>query len=292
MIDIGWFGVGSGALADAEGVAAVARAAEDLGYESLWVGEHPVLIDPQAAPSPLPSHSELLDPVAVLAYAAAQTTTVKLGTGIVILPLRNPLILAKQLASVDVLSKGRLLVGVGVGYVPGEYEAIGVPFATRGRRADDYIDAMRSLWDDDDPQFSGEFASFSGVQSRPQPVSPRLALHASGMATAALRRAVSRADGWYGFFSDLDSTKRSLDELARLADEVERPAVLGELRITITPPPGAIDKDTVNRFEDLGVHRLVLLHDFMDMAGRPDPARRALYLSDMEITADRLGLRA
>ena len=292
MIDIGWFGVGSGALADAEGVAAVARAAEDLGYESLWVGEHPVLIDPHAAPSPLPSHSELLDPVAVLAYAAAQTTTVKLGTGIVILPLRNPLILAKQLASVDVLSKGRLLVGVGVGYVPGEYEAIGVPFATRGRRADDYIDAMRSLWDDDDPQFSGEFASFSGVQSRPQPVSPRLALHASGMATAALRRDVSRADGWYGFFSDLDSTKRSLDELARLADEVERPAVLGELRITITPPPGAIDKDTVNRFEDLGVHRLVLLHDFMDMAGRPDPARRALYLSDMEITADRLGLRA
>jgi probable F420-dependent oxidoreductase len=292
MIDIGWFGVGSGALADAEGVAAVARAAEDLGYESLWVGEHPVLIDPHAAPSPLPSHSELLDPVAVLAYAAAQTTTVKLGTGIVILPLRNPLILAKQLASVDVLSKGRLLVGVGVGYVPGEYEAIGVPFATRGRRADDYIDAMRSLWDDDDPQFSGEFASFSGVQSRPQPVSPRLALHASGMATAALRRAVSRADGWYGFFSDLDSTKRSLDELARLADEVERPAVLGELRITITPPPGAIDKDTVNRFEDLGVHRLVLLHDFMDMAGRPDPARRALYLSDMETTADRLGLRA
>ena len=292
MIDIGWFGVGSGALADAEGVAEVAGAAEDLGYESIWVGEHPVLIDPHAAPSPLPSHSELLDPVAVLAYAAAQTTTVKLGTGIVILPLRNPLILAKQLASVDVLSKGRLLVGVGVGYVPGEYEAIGVPFATRGRRADDYIDAMRSLWDDDDPQFSGEFASFSGVQSRPQPVSPRLALHASGMATAALRRAVSRADGWYGFFSDLDSTKRSLDELARLADEVERPAVLGELRITITPPPGAIDKDTVNRFEDLGVHRLVLLHDFMDMAGRPDPARRALYLSDMEITADRLGLRA
>ena len=292
MIDIGWFGIGSGALADAEGVAEIAGAAEDLGYESLWVGEHPVLIDPHAAPSPLPSHSELLDPVAVLAYAAAQTTTVKLGTGIVILPLRNPLILAKQLASVDVLSKGRLLVGVGVGYVPGEYEAIGVPFATRGRRADDYIDAMRSLWDDDDPQFSGEFASFSGVQSRPQPVSPRLALHASGMATAALRRAVSRADGWYGFFSDLDSTKRSLDELARLADEVERPAVLGELRITITPPPGAIDKDTVNRFEDLGVHRLVLLHDFMDMAGRPDPARRALYLSDMEITADRLGLRA
>jgi len=292
MIDIGWFGVGSGALADAEGVAEVARAAEDLGYESVWVGEHPVLIDPHAAPSPLPPHSELLDPVAVLAYAAAQTTTVKLGTGIVILPLRNPVILAKQLASVDVLSKGRLLVGVGVGYVPGEYEAIGVPFGTRGRRADDYIDAMRTLWDDDEPQFSGEFAAFSGVQSRPRPAVPRLPLYASGMSTAALRRAVVRADGWYGFFQDLASTKRSLDELARLAGEVERPAVLGALDITVTPPPGAIDNDTVNRFEDLGVHRLVLLHDFMDMAGAPDPARRALFLADMEATADRLGVRA
>jgi probable F420-dependent oxidoreductase len=290
VIDIGWFGVGSGALADAEGVAEIAGAAEDLGYESVWVGEHPVLIDPHAAPSPLPSRSELLDPVAVLAYAAARTTRVKLGTGIVILPLRNPVILAKQLASVDVLAQGRLLVGVGVGYVPGEYEAIGVPFGTRGRRADDYIDAMRSLWDDDEPRFSGEFAAFSGVQSRPRPASPRLALYASGMSTAALRRAISRADGWYGFFQDLDSTKGSLDELARLADEVERPAVLGELRVTITPPPGPIDRDTVNRFEDLGVHRLVLLHDFMDMAGGPDPARRDLFLADMEATADRLGV--
>jgi probable F420-dependent oxidoreductase len=234
----------------------------------------------------------MLDPVAVLAYAAARTTRVKLGTGIVILPLRNPVILAKQLASVDVLAQGRLLVGVGVGYVPGEYEAIGVAFDTRGRRADDYIDAMRSLWDDDEPRFSGEFAAFSGVQSRPQPASPRLALYASGMSSAALRRAISRAEGWYGFFQDLDSTKRSLDELARLADEVERPAVLGELRVTITPPPGEIDRDAVNRFEDLGVHRLVPLHDFMDMAGGPDPARRAMFLADMEATADRLGVRA
>jgi hypothetical protein len=110
------------------------------------------------------------------------------------------------------------------------------------------------------------------------------------MSTAALRRAVSRADGWYGFFQDLDATTRALDELARLADEVERPAVLGALQITITPPPGEIDRDTVTRFEDLGVHRLVLLHDFMDMAGGSDPARRDLFLADMEATAERLGV--
>jgi hypothetical protein len=110
------------------------------------------------------------------------------------------------------------------------------------------------------------------------------------MSTAALRRAVARADGWYGFFQDLDATKRALDELARLAGEVERPAVLGKLGITITPPPSEIDKDTVHRFEDLGVDRLVLLHDFMDMAGGPDPARRALFLTDMERTAARVGV--
>src|SRR6478609_10142844 len=111
MIPIGWFGFGSGVLADAEGVADVARTAEELGYDSVWVGEHPVLIDPHVSPSPLPSHSELMDPVPVLAYAAAATSRILLGTGIVILPLRNPVLLAKQLSTVDVLSRGRLLVG-------------------------------------------------------------------------------------------------------------------------------------------------------------------------------------
>jgi probable F420-dependent oxidoreductase len=291
MIDIGWFGVGSGALADAEGVAEVARAAEELGYESVWVGEHPGADRPPCCAVPhcrRTASSSTRWPC--WRTRQRQTTRVKLGTGILILPLRNPVILAKQLATVDVLSKGRLLVGVGVGYVPGEYEAIGVPFGTRGRRADDYIDAMRALWDDDEPRFSGEFAAFSGVQSRPQPASPRLPVYASGMSTAAFRRAVARADGWYGFFQDLDATTRALDELARLAGEVERPEVLGELAITVTPPPGEIDKDTVHRFEDLGVHRLVLLHDFNDMAGGPDPARRALFLADMERTAARLGV--
>jgi len=164
MIHIGWFGVGSGMLADAEGVGTVARTAEELGFESIWVGEHPVLIDPQAPPSPLPPESEMMDPIPVLAYAAASTSRILLGTGIVILPLRNPVILAKELATVDVLSHGRLAVGIGVGYVPGEYDAVGVPFHTRGRRADEWIDALRTLWRDDQPRLEGEFASFAGIQ--------------------------------------------------------------------------------------------------------------------------------
>src|ERR1700704_474173 len=136
-MDIGWFGIGSGAYSDADAGAEIAEAAEALGFQSVWVGGLPALIAPHEAPPPLPPRSELLDPIPVLAYAAARTTRIKLGTGIVILPLRNPVILAKELASVDVLSRGRLLVGIGVGYVPGEYDAVGVPFGTRGRRADE-----------------------------------------------------------------------------------------------------------------------------------------------------------
>src|SRR6478736_1111155 len=170
MLPIGWFGVGSGALADAEGIVAVAQTAESLGFDSIWVGEHPVLIDPQAPPSPLPATSEMLDPIPTLAYVAGRTERIRLGTGIVILPLRNPLILAKELASLDVLSRGRLLVGIGVGYVPGEYEAIGVPFGTRGVRADEYIDAMRSVWHADKPRSDDATVAFSGIQSRPRPL--------------------------------------------------------------------------------------------------------------------------
>jgi probable F420-dependent oxidoreductase len=292
MIPIGWFGVGSGALADAEGVAEVARTAEALGYDSIWVGEHPVLIDPHEPPSPLPPDSELMDPIPVLAYAAAVTSRIKLGTGVVLLPMRNPVTLAKELATIDVLSQGRLEFGIGVGYVPGEYDTLGVSFHTRGKRADEWIDVLRTLWLDDEPAFDGEFASFRGVQCRPRPVQPGgPPVIASGFATAARRRAVERCQGWYGFFQDLDNTKAAIDELARLADEVDRPAELGELEIIISPLPGPIDADTVRRYEDLGVDRLVLVQDFGDMAGGPDAVRRGKFLDEMAACAERLDIR-
>jgi probable F420-dependent oxidoreductase len=256
----------------------------------VWVGEHPVLIDPQAPPSPLPATAEMLDPVATLAYVAACTERIRLGTGIVILPLRNPVILAKQLASLDVLSRGRLIVGIGVGYVPGEYEAIGVPFHTRGHRTDEYIDAMRSLWHDEAPSYAGDTTAFSGIQSRPRPLQaggpPILA---SGMARAARRRAVARANGWYGFFLDVEHTAAAVAELGELAREVDRPAELGPLEITITPP-GGVDAETLARYEDLGVDRLVLMSNFGDLGGAPDAARRADVLGVLEKTAGALHL--
>jgi probable F420-dependent oxidoreductase len=287
---LGWFGIGSGAVADAEGVAEVARAAEDLGYESVWVGEHPVLIDPQASPSPLAPTSEMLDPVPTLAYVAARTERIRIGTGIVILPLRNPLILAKQLASLDVLSRGRLIVGIGVGYVPGEYEAIDVPFHTRGERADEYIEAMRSLWNDEHPNYDGATVGFSGVQSYPRPVQTGgPPIHGSGMARAARRRCVVSAQGYYGFFLDLERTADAVAELRELANEVDRPAWLGELEITITPPH-PVDAATVDAYAEIGVHRLALTRDFADLAGAPDATRRDGVLREVERMAKELRL--
>jgi probable F420-dependent oxidoreductase len=252
------------------------------------VGEHPVLIDPQAPPSPLPPTSEMLDPVPTLAYAAARTERILLGTGIVILPLRNPLILAKQLASLDVLARGRLVVGIGVGYVPGEYEAIGAPFRMRGRVADEYIDAMRSVWNDDQPRADGEFVAFDGIQSYPRPLQRGgPPIHASGGARGALRRAVTRGNGWYGFFQDVERTRDALSVLRELAGEVARPAELGELEITVTPP-GPVDPATVDAYEALGVHRLVLMSNFADLSGAPDASRRDQLLHELERTAKEL----
>jgi probable F420-dependent oxidoreductase len=289
---LGWFGLGMGSFADPEGIVDLAQAAEAFGYESVWLGEHPVLIDPQQRPSPLPPHSELLDPIVVLTYVAAHTTKLRLGTGIVLLPLRNPVTLAKELASVDVLSNGRLILGIGVGYVKGEYDALGVEFETRGRRANEYIDAMRILWNEERPEMAGTFVDFAGIQCRPRPVQPGgPPIIGSGMSTAARRRTVAKCNGYYGFLLDLDATRAALDELSRLAQEVDRPDDLGPLEITITPQSGRFDSEMVARYEDLGVHRLVLAHDLAYLAGSPDRVAREGFLADMEDTAGRLRLR-
>ncbi len=177
-----------------------------------------------------------------------------------------------------------------MGYVPGEYDAIGVPFHTRGRRADEWIEALRTLWRDDRPELRGEFAAFGGIQCRPRPFrAGGPPILASGMSTAGRRRAVARCEGWYGFFQTPEATASAIEELTRLADEVERPPALGKLEITITPVPGEIDAATVRRYEDLGVDRLVIAHDFSDMAGGPDPARRGMFLREMGACAERLG---
>ena len=253
----GLFGINMGIGSNPEISVRVAQAAETAGFESTWTGEHVVLPDPQAPPSPLPPRHPILDPTVALAFIAGQTKTIKLGTGIIILPQRNPLVLAKELASVDVVSGGRLIFGLGIGYLKPEFDALGVPFTHKGPRSIDYLQAMKAVWTQDNPAHHGEFVSFEGIQALPQPLQkPHPPVVFGGHTPEAYKRAVEHGNGWFGFALDVDATARCLGGLKEAAQQVERPSDLGKLEISVTPK-GKLDADTVRQFADLGVERLI-----------------------------------
>jgi probable F420-dependent oxidoreductase len=257
----GLFSTNAYACSYPEVVAGVARAAEAAGFESLWGGEHVVLPDPQAPPSPMAPQDRILDPVIALTYCAAVTRRVRLGTGIIILPQRNPLVLAKELASLDALSAGRLIFGIGVGYLEPEFRALGAPFEQRGAVADEYLAAMQAIWSQPRPAYQGRFVSFADVQAHPQPVQrPHPPIVIGGRTAAAFRRAVQQGNGWYGFALDAEGTARALAGLREAAQRYPRPGQLGELEVSITPGRGAaVDLAGAERFAALGVHRLILM---------------------------------
>ncbi len=254
----GIFGLGSG-VADPDILRSVAQAADEAGLESLWCGEHVVLPKPRVAPSPADPDLEFLHPSVVLTYLAACTERVKLGTGIVLIAQRNPVVLAKEFASADVLSRGRMILGIGAGYLEPEFDAIGAPFRERGRRTDEAIDAMRALWNEEDPTFDGDFWQFAGIDAHPRPVTAGgVPIHVGGHSEAALRRAAERGQGWYGWMQGPDQTAGYVERLNQLCEEVERPAQLGPLEITITPP-ARLTEEAVEQYADAGAHRLVSL---------------------------------
>ncbi len=257
---IALFGLHRGSSAEPDTLARRARAAEEAGFESLWVGDHIALpLDAEDPPT-----QPRLEAVIAVTHLAALTTRVRLAIGVLVLPQRQPVLLAKQLASIDVLSKGRLIVGVGVGYVEPELRALGASLADRGARTDEHLAAMLALWDEPAPSFDGRFVRFDGVLQRPQPVQrPHPPIVVGGHSPSALRRAVRVGDGWYGWELDPAQTARALDELRSVGRQVQRRAGLGELEITITPP-GVPDLDTARRYAELGVHRLAIQPHTMD----------------------------
>ena len=254
-LKLGLYGLHRGSSADPDTVVRRARLAEEAGFESLWVGDHIALPSGLADPPVEPR----IEAVVALTYMAALTTRVRLCFGVLVLPQRQPVLLAKQLASIDVLSKGRLTVGVGVGYVEPELRALGASLADRGARTDEYLDAMRALWDEPVPSFEGRFVSFADVIERPRPVQrPHPPIVVGGESPSAYRRAVRSGNGWYGWDLDLERTAEAIAALRETASRQQRPDGLGELEITITPPVTP-DLDTARRYADLGVHRLALL---------------------------------
>jgi probable F420-dependent oxidoreductase len=255
---LGLVHVNMGSMSRPDALAEAARAAEAAGFDSVWAGEHVVLPDPRVPSSPMHPQDPALDPLLALAWAAAHTATIRLATGIVILPQRNPLVLAKQVASLDVLSGGRVILGIGAGYLEPEFRAVGANFAERGAVTDEYLDAMQALWYDRRPAYHGQFADFAGIDAHPRPLQRPVPLVVGGHTAPAYRRAVARAHGWYGYALTPQQAAASVAGLDAAASRVQRPAELGELEVSVTPR-GQITRDLAAEFAEAGVHRLVLL---------------------------------
>lgn len=226
-----------------EGAVALAQLGETLGVESLWVVEHVVVpsgyesrypYDPSGKMAGGAETFDLPDPLVWLAFVAAHTTRIKLGTGILIVPQRNAVVLAKEIATIDHLSGGRMLLGVGVGWLEEEFDALGVPFTDRGARLDDHLAAMRALWTQDKATYHGRFVHFTDCISRPRPAQGTVPIHVGGHTPAAARRAGRLGEGFFPGNADpaeiaslLAIVRSSAEEAGRDPDAVEVSAMVG-----------------------------------------------------------------
>ncbi|MFI5307996.1 MAG: LLM class F420-dependent oxidoreductase [Polyangiales bacterium] len=249
---------------DAERMAAVARKAEEVGVESVWTFEH--VIVPMAYDSKYPYSAEgkmaaspetvFVDPLIALSFVAGCTRTLRLGTGVNILPQANPLLLAKQAASIDFVSGGRLLLGVGTGWLREEYEALGTPFERRGARFDDYVTAMKKVWSGEVVEHEGEFVKLHGFKSHPVPVQkPHPPLIIGGTSRAALMRVARHGDGWFAPSAGVAALAPQLAELRAIASELGRKPE--SIEITAMWPFALEGVASIARYEALGVSRLV-----------------------------------
>lgn len=242
-----------------------AQHAETVGFESIYVAEHVVVPAGYATRypyadsgrMPLPEDCPIPDPIELLTYLAAVTERLVLATGVLVLPEHHPLVLAKRLATLDVLSGGRARLGIGVGWMREELEAVGVDFETRGARTDETIAALRAVWTDDEPTFSGRFFSFERAISRPRPIQPGgIPIHVGGHSTSAARRAGRFGDGFQPLGLDEETLALRLDEMRVAAKEAERDPEAIELSLG-----GVIDSlgpDQVERLGELGADRVVV----------------------------------
>jgi len=264
---IGFAFIGIGLAADPDIVSLIATTTEACGYHSLWAPEHIVLLDKYAANypysqdgvAPFPSMEvDFLDPFLALTYAAAVTKRIRLGTGICLLPERHPMIAAKEVASLDKLSKGRFDFGVGIGWMKEEFEALQIPWPKRAQRTRDYLTAMQALWTQAESSHQGEFCEFKPVRSYPKPVqSPHPPLIFGGESDAALKRVGEIGNGWWGVNVSPDAAKLHLATIKKFADAAGRDA--STFSYAVSPQLGApISLDEVKQFADAGIDQVVV----------------------------------
>jgi len=267
-------------FATPEYIVTLGTEAEARGFTSLWVPEHVVLFDEYASKYPYSSDGRLaappdvgpLEPFTALAFLASHTRTIRLGTGVCLVPQRNPVYTAKEVACLDWLSNGRVDFGVGVGWLAEEFAALGVPFERRGARAREYIEVMRRLWCDPSSEYHGEFYDLPPCRQYPKPLQqPHPPVHFGGESDPALKRVADLGQGWYGFNLDPDRTRERLARLdALLAD---RGRNRSEVAISISPPwSQPVTLDQVEQFRALGVDQVIVTV----LSASPDDLRQAL----------------
>lgn len=263
--------VNAGPASDGEYAASLARIAEEAGFESLWAVEHVVVPSGYESPYPysdtgrMPGGEDvpIPDPLVWLAYAAGVTDRIKLATGILILPQRNPVYTAKEVATLDRLSGGRVILGVGVGWLREEFEVLGVPFDERGGRTDEYIGLLRRMWSEPEVEHRGRFLEFRSVKSFPKPAQdggPPIVV--GGHTPAAARRAGRLGDGFFPARGALDELPGLLDEMRRAAKDAGRDP--DGIEVTAG---GALDVEGARKYADLGVARLVVPPLAFDLDG-------------------------
>jgi probable F420-dependent oxidoreductase len=245
---------------------AVATESEERGITTLWVGEHVVLFSdyassyPYAADGrvPAPSGSGLLEPMVTLSYLAARTRTVRLGTAMLLLPQRNPVYVAKEVSSLDWLSGGRVDLGVGVGWLKEEFDALNVPWERRGVRTDEYLEVLRTLWCDNLSSYSGTTYELPPCEMFPKPIQePHPPIHIGGETKAALRRVARSAQGWHTFNRSPEELAAGLVELDAELEAVGRSR--SEIRITVCPYFNELTPEGVERYAEAGADAVAAL---------------------------------
>jgi probable F420-dependent oxidoreductase len=255
-----------GPYAVGDGAAEFAGAAEAAGFESVWTVEHVVVPEGYESAYPYsptgkmpgPEDSPIPDPLIWLAYIAAATTTIRLGTGILILPQRNPVVLAKELSTLDQMSGGRMELGIGVGWLEEEFDVIGVPFAARGRRTDDYVAAMRALWTQESATHQGEFASFEKAILSPKPVNGTIPITVGGHTDVAAKRAGRLGDGFFPGRGTHEEIARLFELTRATAKEAGRDPDAIEMSTGGNGAVGDGALDEVKALADLGTDRVIV----------------------------------
>lgn len=269
---LGLHALGIGTGANRAVIDAVAAAADSCGFATLWAGEHVVMVDRSASRYPysddgvigVPAEADWLDPIVTLGFAAAASSRIGVATGVLLLPEHNPVVVAKQAASLDRLSGGRLTLGVGVGWSKEEFAALGVPFEHRAARTAEYVSAMRTLWRDDVASFDGKFVDFDSIRVNPKPVRDRrIPVVVGGNSDAALRSVAAWGDGWYGFNLDgVAEVRERVATLEQLCAESGRDR--SQLRLSVAlRSPSVGDTDALN---EVGADELVLVEAPPDRA--------------------------